>query len=86
MAGAFLPAAAGSAARVDMDVWVRPTPANAARAYAALRSFGAPLLDLREEGLAVLSRELLLRNKRAVGRTQDLADVEWLEANQPGGA
>jgi hypothetical protein len=27
----------------------------------------------------VLSREHLIRNKRATGRTQDLADVEWLE-------
>lgn len=111
----------------DMDLWVRPTPANAARAYAALKSFGAPLLDLREEDLAtpgvvfqigvqpvridvitaidavefdeawadrletrfadqdvaVLSRAMLIRNKRAAGRTQDIADVEWLEANQP---
>ena len=30
----------------------------------------------------VLSREHLIRNKRASGRAQDLADVEWLEANQ----
>ena len=27
----------------------------------------------------VLSATHLIRNKRAVGRTQDLADVEWLE-------
>jgi hypothetical protein len=27
----------------------------------------------------VLSAKHLIRNKRAVGRTQDLADVEWLE-------
>ena len=31
----------------DLDVWVRPTPENATRAYAALQAFGAPLLDLR---------------------------------------
>jgi hypothetical protein len=29
--------------------------------------------------VAVLSAKHLIRNKRAVGRTQDLADVEWLE-------
>jgi hypothetical protein len=27
----------------------------------------------------VLSREHLIRNKRACGRLQDLADLEWLE-------
>lgn len=31
----------------------------------------------------VLSREHLLRNKKASGRLQDLADVEWLEHNDP---
>jgi hypothetical protein len=29
---------------------------------------------------AVLSREHLIKNKRASGRTQDMADVEWLES------
>ncbi len=111
----------------DMDVWIRPTLDNAARAYNALRSFGAPLFDLRVEDLAtpgivfqigvppvridiitqidavgfdeawserletrfedqsvaVLSRSLLIQNKRAAGRMQDLADVEWLESNTP---
>jgi len=31
---------------------------------------------------AVLSRAHLIRNKRAAGRAQDLADVEWLETDQ----
>ncbi len=35
------------------------------------------------EPVFVLSRALLLRNKKATGRTQDLADVEWLEENPP---
>jgi hypothetical protein len=36
-----------------------------------------------DQPTGVLSREHLIRNKRATGRTQDLADVEWLErANQ----
>jgi hypothetical protein len=30
----------------DLDVWIRPTPENAARAYAALAAFGAPLTEL----------------------------------------
>lgn len=109
----------------DLDVWVRPEPANAKRVIDALRAFGAPLLDLSEEDLTrhgtlfqigiaplridvltsidavafdegwadrlkanfadlsvpVLSARHLIRNKRAVGRTQDLADVEWLEGS-----
>ena len=31
------------------------------------------------ESVPVLSVQHLIRNKRAVGRAQDLADVEWLE-------
>ncbi len=33
-----------------------------------------------DQPTAVLSREHLIKNKRATGRTQDAADVEWLEA------
>ena len=36
----------------DLDVWIRPEPTNAARAYAALETFGAPLADLTVEDLA----------------------------------
>ncbi len=32
-----------------------------------------------DQPVAVLSVEHLIRNKRAVGRAQDLADLEWLE-------
>jgi hypothetical protein len=40
----------------DLDVWVNPTPENAARVHAALERFGAPLgelsvLDLGTEGI-----------------------------------
>lgn len=31
--------------------------------------------------IPVISRELLITNKRAVGRPQDLADIAWLEAH-----
>jgi hypothetical protein len=33
----------------DLDVWVEPTPANAARVWRALTAFGAPLTDVRLE-------------------------------------
>jgi hypothetical protein len=35
----------------DLDIWVRPTPANAARVMAALQAFRAPLFDLSEADL-----------------------------------
>ena len=38
------------------------------------------LTNFDDEPAAVLSRGDLLKNKRASGRTQDLADVEWLES------
>jgi hypothetical protein len=108
----------------DLDIWIRPTRANAERAHAALARFGAPLKDLTVEDLTregnvfqigvpparidiltsitavtfeeawprrlvaqvaegvqapLLGLEDLLRNKRAVGRPKDLADVAWLE-------
>lgn len=36
----------------DLDVWVEPTPENAARAYAALARFGVPLGDLTIDDLS----------------------------------
>ncbi len=106
----------------DLDIWVRPDPANAKKVLEALRAFGAPLHDLTEidltqpglvfqigvaplridvltaidevdfaeawpgrlitkfadQSVGVLSKEHLIKNKRATGRTQDLADVERL--------
>ncbi len=35
----------------DLDVWVRPDPDNARRAFVALAAFGAPLHDLTTEDL-----------------------------------
>lgn len=35
----------------DLDIWVRPSPENAERVLAALRTFGAPLLDLSRDDL-----------------------------------
>jgi hypothetical protein len=39
-----------------------------------------------DQPTAVLSREHLIKNKRASGRTQDAADIEWLEAAGDGRA
>jgi hypothetical protein len=33
----------------DLDVWIDPTPTNAARVMRALAAFGAPLHDVRED-------------------------------------
>lgn len=107
----------------DLDLWIRPDAANAARVLQALRRFGAPLEGLRAGDLArpdtvfqigvqpvridlltaidgvefpeawaarvaarieglevpVIGRQHLIRNKRATGRTRDLADAEALE-------
>lgn len=35
----------------DLDIWIRPSGANAVRAIAALKAFGAPLLDLSSDDL-----------------------------------
>jgi hypothetical protein len=35
----------------DLDIWVNPTPQNAARVMSALRAFGAPLHGLTEADL-----------------------------------
>ena len=35
----------------DLDIWINPTPDNAARVVKALRAFGAALMDLTEEDL-----------------------------------
>lgn len=50
--GAFALAAHGyPRATGDIDIWVRPSPANAARVMAALRRFGTPILGLEAADL-----------------------------------
>ncbi|MBI3458149.1 MAG: hypothetical protein HY002_20435 [Candidatus Rokubacteria bacterium] len=50
--GAYALAAHGlPRATGDLDIWVRPTADNAERVLRALRSFGAPLLDLTLDDL-----------------------------------
>lgn len=36
----------------DLEIWIRPTPENAALVFKALTEFGAPLADLSESDLA----------------------------------
>jgi hypothetical protein len=50
--GAYAMAAHGTPrATGDIDIWVRPTPENAKRVWAALNVFGAPLMDLTQDDL-----------------------------------
>ena len=123
--GAYALAAHGyPRATMDIDVWVMPSPENAAAVLRALRRFGAPLhgltiADLQKydtifqigvaprridiitgasglhfedvftrsvvidiEGIQVRipSIDDLIRNKKASGRTKDIADAEALES------
>jgi hypothetical protein len=110
----------------DLDLWVEPTPENAARVFQALSRFGAPLDRVRSSDferpgvvfqigvapnridiltsltaltfssawahrrrarfgtrtVSVLSPEDFLRNKMALGRAKDLADVEELRRSR----
>lgn len=110
----------------DLDIWVRPTPENADRVWAALSAFGAPLHQLTRADLVaddlvfqigvapnridllttiggvrfeeawkrrtvvelwglkvpVISRDDLIRSKKAAGRPQDLADIADLEGGR----
>ncbi|HEX8155349.1 MAG TPA: DUF6036 family nucleotidyltransferase [Thermoanaerobaculia bacterium] len=51
--GAHAVAAHGyTRATKDLDIWVRPTPENAARVWNALIRFGAPLIGVTAEDLA----------------------------------
>jgi hypothetical protein len=124
LVGAYALAAYGyPRATMDIDLWVKPEPDNAAAVLRALHRFGAPLHDaarddFEKEGtvfqigvaprridiitaasglhfddafhnstavniegieIHILSVADLIRNKRASGRTKDLADAEALE-------
>ena len=110
-------------ATMDIDIWVKPSTANASAVWKALERFGAPLqgvivddfakddvifqigvaprridiitgvsalnfdetikraIEVEIEGLKVLIPSVsdLIANKKATGRTKDLADVETLQ-------
>ncbi len=57
----------------DLDLWVRPTPANARRVYAALQTFGAPLTTLSVDELA--SPDLVFQIGVAPARIDILTSV-----------
>ncbi len=123
--GAYAMAAHGfPRATMDIDIWVKPSAANAAAVWKALERFGAPLqgvtaddfakddvifqigvaprridiitgvsalnfdetikraIEVEIEGLKVLIPSVadLIINKKATGRTKDLADVETLQS------
>ena len=76
----------------DLDLFVRPSRDNAERIALALADFSFSSLGLTADDFlapgqivqaAMLSRECLIRNKRATGRLKDLADVEALEGGGP---
>ena len=124
LVGAYALAAHGyPRATMDIDIWVKPDPANAAAVLRSLERFGAPIQNLSQQDLekgdtvfqiGVAPRRIdiltcvsglefdatfssaievqidevvlripsiadLIRNKRASGRTRDLADAEALE-------
>jgi len=123
--GAYAMAAHGfPRATMDIDIWVKPSTANASAVWKALERFGAPLqgvivddfakddvifqigvaprridiitgvsalnfdetikraIEVEIEGLKVLIPSVadLIINKKATGRTKDLADVETLQS------
>ena len=70
----------------DLDLWVSPDEENARRVFQALIKYGAPVssmspVDFTRAGYFFtmgLAPNRLIINKEAVGRKQDLADVEKL--------
>lgn len=130
LVGAYAMAAHGyPRATMDIDIWVMPSPENAAAVLRALLRFGAPihnlsLEDLQKDGtvfqIGVAPRRIdlitaasglqfretferslsvnlegievhipsvddLIQNKRASGRTKDIADAEALESLKSSG-
>jgi len=76
----------------DLDLWVEPTRKNAESVFRALSRFGAPLefsfatawknrrrARYGTVPICLISERDFIRNKRAVGRTRDLADAEEIE-------
>ncbi len=61
----------------DLDLWLDAAPANAARVYAALREFGAPLESLREEDLS--AQNLVFQMGVAPGRIDLLTSLTGVD-------
>jgi len=67
-------------ATMDIDIWVMPTTENADATLRALSHFGASFHNPTIEGIEIRIPSLddLILNKKAIGRTKDLARVEAL--------
>jgi hypothetical protein len=73
----------------DLDVWVRPDKANAKHIIDVLTAIDGVTFEeawparmrtgFADLTVTVLSKQHTIQNKRAAGRTQDLADIERLE-------
>lgn len=64
-----------------MDILVRPTPENARRVFAALRTFKAPLFDLAEADL--LNPDVIYQvgvEPNRIDLMNDISGVSWDEA------
>jgi hypothetical protein len=61
----------------DLDLWVNPTPENAARVYAALDEFGAPLDNMSVEAFCDRTSFFLIGT--APNRVDILQNVPGLE-------
>ncbi|HVZ20265.1 MAG TPA: hypothetical protein VG871_04345 [Vicinamibacterales bacterium] len=64
----------------DLDLWVEPTTANAARVMQALAAFGAPLQEVRESDFA--SPGVVYQIGVAPGRIDILTDLTGLTFQQ----
>ena len=96
LVGAYAAAAHGlPRATGDIDLWIKSSDENADRVWAALGKFGAPLQHLSKQDLVrrgtvvlegltipVIGLTDLVRNKTAVTRPQDKADVARLQEIQ----
>ncbi|MDJ0976651.1 MAG: hypothetical protein QNJ98_19500 [Planctomycetota bacterium] len=64
----------------DLDIWVRPTRANAARVWRALAAFGAPLTELGEDDLCEPDLELQIGVPPSrVDLLMSISGVAWEE-------
>jgi len=64
----------------DLDIWVEPEVKNAQRVYAALKEFGAPLKDVREEDF--LKKTMVYQIGIAPVRVDILMGVSGIEFQQ----
>ena len=79
MAAHGLPRATG-----DIDIWVRPTPDNAARVIRALEAYGAPLFDLTAADLT--RADTVFQIGVPPGRVDILSGVSGLEFDEAWGS